>query len=94
VLPARDLVPGDIVFLEAGNYVPADMRLLEAVNLRIEEASLTGESLPVDKNAALVLNQNIPLGDRRNTAFMGTLVSYGRGRGVVVSTGMPLRNWA
>ena len=88
VLPARDLVPGDIVFLEAGNYVPADMRLLEAVNLRVEEASLTGESLPVEKNAALVLNQNVPLGDRKNTAFMGTLVSYGRGRGVVVSTGM------
>ena len=88
VLPARDLVPGDIVFLEAGNYVPADVRLLEAVNLRVEEASLTGESLPVEKNAALVLNRNVPLGDRRNTAFMGTLVSYGRGRGVVVSTGM------
>ena len=88
VLPARDLVPGDIVFLEAGNYVPADVRLLEAVNLRVEEASLTGESLPVEKNAALVLKQNVPLGDRRNTAFMGTLVSYGRGRGVVVSTGM------
>ena len=88
VLPARDLVPGDIVFLEAGNYVPADVRLLEAVNLRVEEASLTGESLPVEKNAALVLNQNVPLGDRKNTAFMGTLVSYGRGRGVVVSTAM------
>ncbi len=79
VLPARELVPGDIVFLEAGNYVPADVRLLEAVNLRVEEASLTGESLPVEKNAALVLNQNVPLGDRKNTAFMGTLVSYGRG---------------
>jgi Ca2+-transporting ATPase len=88
VLPARELVPGDIVFLEAGNYVPADVRLLEAVNLRVEEASLTGESLSVEKNAALVLNQNVPLGDRRNTAFMGTLVSYGRGRGVVVSAGM------
>src|ERR1700690_1040406 len=88
VLPARDLVPGDIVFLEAGNYVPADVRLLEAVNLRVEEPSLTGESLPVEKNAALVLNKNVPLGDRKNTAFMGTLVSYGRGRGVVVSTGM------
>ena len=87
-LPARELVPGDIVFLEAGNYVPADVRLLEAVNLRVEEASLTGESLPVEKNAALVLNRNVPLGDRKNTAFMGTLVSYGRGRGVVVSTGM------
>ncbi len=87
-LPARNLVPGDIVFLEAGNYVPADVRLLEAVNLRIEEASLTGESLPVQKNAASVLDQDVPLGDRRNTAFMGTLVSYGRGRGAVTSTGM------
>ena len=88
LLPARELVPGDMVFLEAGNYVPADVRLLEAVNLRVEEASLTGESLSVEKNAALVLNQNVPLGDRKNTAFMGTLVSYGRGRGVVVGTGM------
>ena len=87
-VPARDLVPGDIVFLEAGNYVPADVRLLEAVNLRVEEASLTGESLPVQKNAASVLDQNVPLGDRKNTAFMGTLVSYGRGRGVVVATSM------
>lgn len=87
-VPARELVPGDIVFLEAGNYIPADVRLLEAVNLRVEEASLTGESLPVQKNAATVLDHNVPLGDRMNTAFMGTLVSYGRGRGVVTSTGM------
>ena len=87
-IPARDLVPGDIVFLEAGNYVPADIRLLDAVNLRVEEASLTGESLPVHKNAATVLDRDVPLGDRQNTAFMGTLVSYGRGRGVVTSTGM------
>lgn len=87
-VPARELVPGDIVYLEAGNYVPADVRLLEAVNLRIEEASLTGESLPVHKNAATVLDKNVPLGDRKNTAFMGTLVSYGRGHGVVTGTGM------
>jgi Ca2+-transporting ATPase len=87
-IPAYELVPGDLVFLEAGNYVPADVRLLEAVNLRVEEASLTGESLPVQKNAAKVLEKNVPLGDRKNTAFMGTLVSYGRGRGVVTSTGM------
>jgi len=88
IVSSRNLVPGDIVFLEAGNYIPADLRLLEAVNLRIEEASLTGESLPVQKNAATVLGRNVPLGDRRNTAFMGTLVAYGRGRGVVTSTGM------
>ncbi|HEX9387433.1 MAG TPA: cation-translocating P-type ATPase [Anaerolineales bacterium] len=87
-VPAYELVPGDLVFLEAGNFIPADIRLLEAVNLRIEEASLTGESLPVQKNAATVLDKNIPLGDRKNTAFMGTVVSYGRGRGVVTSTGM------
>ncbi|GAB4446078.1 MAG: HAD-IC family P-type ATPase [Anaerolineales bacterium] len=87
-IPAYELVPGDIVFLEAGNFVPADIRLLEAVNLRVEEASLTGESLPVQKNAATVLDKNVPLGDRKNTAFMGTVVSYGRGRGVVTSTGM------
>src|SRR6186713_2669979 len=87
-VPAYELVPGDLVFLEAGNFIPADIRLLEAVNLRIEEASLTGESLAVQKNAATVLDKHVPLGDRRNTAFMGTLVSYGRGRGVVTSTGM------
>src|SRR3990172_8866718 len=87
-VPAYNLVPGDIVFLEAGNFIPADLRLLESVNLRVEEASLTGESLPVQKNAATVLEKNVPLGDRKNTAFMGTLVNYGRGRGVVTSTGM------
>jgi Ca2+-transporting ATPase len=88
VVPASQLVPGDLVLLEAGNFVPADIRLLEAVNLRIEEAALTGESVPVQKNAAAVLESEIPLGDRKNTTFMGTLVNYGRGRGVVVATGM------
>ena len=87
-VPSYNLVPGDIVFLEAGNFIPADLRLLEAVNLRVEEASLTGESLPVQKNAVTVLEKNVPLGDRKNTAFMGTVVNYGRGRGVVTSTGM------
>ncbi|HSJ86849.1 MAG TPA: cation-translocating P-type ATPase [Anaerolineales bacterium] len=87
-IPASELVPGDLVFLETGNFVPADIRLLEAVNLRVEEASLTGESLAVQKNAVTVLEKNVPLGDRKNTAFMGTVVSYGRGRGVVTSTGM------
>jgi len=87
-VPSPELVPGDIVYLEAGNFIPADVRLLEAVNLRVEEASLTGESLPVQKNAAMLLEKNVPLGDRKNTAFMGTTVSYGRGRGVVVGTGM------
>ena len=86
--PARDLVPGDVVLLEAGNYVLADLRLVETANLRVEEAALTGESVPVEKDSRIVLRQDVMLGDRRNTAFMGTLVSYGRGRGVVVSTGM------
>jgi P-type Ca2+ transporter type 2C len=85
---SRDLVPGDIVSLEAGNHVPADVRLLEAVNLQVEEAALTGESLPVQKNAVLQLEKDIPLGDRKNTAFMGTTVTYGRGHGVVIGTGM------
>jgi Ca2+-transporting ATPase len=87
-VPASELVPGDVVFLETGNYVPADIRLVEAVNLRVEEAALTGESVPVQKNAALVLDKAASLGDRKNTAFMGTVISYGRGRGIVVSTGM------
>ncbi len=86
-VPARELVPGDIVLLEAGNYVPADLRLAEAANLRIEEAALTGESVPVEKRAGEVLDEDVPLGDRANCAFMGTVVSYGRGNGVVVATG-------
>jgi Ca2+-transporting ATPase len=87
-VPADQLVPGDVVILEAGNYVPADVRLLEAINLRVEEAALTGESVPVAKDASANLEKDIPLGDRKNTAFMGTLINYGRGRGVVVNTGM------
>ena len=87
-VPSNQLVPGDLVLLETGNFVPADIRLLEAVNLRIEEAALTGESVPVKKDAAARLNEDIPIGDRTNTAFMGTVVNYGRGKGVVVSTGM------
>ena len=87
-IPARELVPGDLVILEAGNYVPADLRLVESVNLRIEEASLTGESLPATKRADVVLDRELPLGDRSNTAYMSTMVTYGRGRGIVVGTGM------
>jgi len=87
-VPGREIVAGDIVLLEAGNYVPADLRLVESINLKIEEASLTGESVPVEKNAGVVLDKEIPLGDRKNTAFMGTLITYGRGRGLVTGTGM------
>ncbi|MBI3158678.1 MAG: cation-translocating P-type ATPase [Chloroflexi bacterium] len=87
-IPARDLVPGDIVVLEAGNYVPADVRLVETINLKVEEAALTGESVPVQKDAGVSLPAEADLGDRKNSAFMGTLVSYGRGRGLVVATGM------
>ena len=88
VVRASDLVPGDIVYLEAGNYIPADLRLVETFNLRIEEAALTGESVPVQKDYMLQLPEDASLGDRKNSAFMGTLVSYGRGLGLVVSTGM------
>ena len=87
-MPAPQLVPGDIVFIEAGNFIPADLRLLESVNLSIDEASLTGESVPVQKHAESRLESDIPLGDRKNSAFMGTLVTYGRGKAVVTSTGM------
>ena len=87
-IPSQELVPGDLVVLSAGNNVPADVRLIESVNLRLQEASLTGESTPVEKNASVVLDADIPLGDRSNSAFMGTLVTYGRGKGIVTATGM------
>ncbi len=81
-------MPGDIVFLEAGNFVPADVRLVEVANLRIDEAALTGESVPVSKNAQMSLSADAALGDRKTMAYTGTTVTYGRGVGVVVSTGM------
>ena len=86
-ISATELVPGDIVLLEAGARVPADGRLLEAVNLRIDESPLTGESVPVDKTAQALAGQ-LPVADQRNMAFMGTAVTYGRGAMAVVSTGM------
>ncbi|MFP4343599.1 MAG: cation-translocating P-type ATPase [Anaerolineales bacterium] len=87
-VPARALVPGDIVVLEAGSIVPADLRLIESANLKIEEASLTGESLPVSKHAGSVLTPGAPLGDRENSAYMTTIVTYGRAKAFVVATGM------
>jgi Ca2+-transporting ATPase len=82
------LVPGDIILLRAGDKIPADARLLESVNLQTDEAALTGESLPVEKQSSAVLPADAPLGDRRNMVYGGTTVSYGRGRGLVVVTGM------
>lgn len=86
-IPSRLLVPGDIVNLEAGDYVPADLRLLESFNLKIEEASFTGESVPAEKDTKTI-DQDVPLGDRKNMSFMTTIITYGRGKGLVVSTGM------
>lgn len=91
-LPSSELVPGDIVLLEAGDSVPADCRVLESASMKIEEAALTGESVPVEKHAdaiALAADaDDVPLGDRKNMCYMGSTVVYGRGRAVVVDTGM------
>ena len=87
-IPARDLVPGDVVVLRAGNRIPADARLIEAVNLQIQEAALTGESVPVEKHAAPLSNPELALGDRKNMAYAGTTATYGRGRAIVAATGM------
>ncbi len=87
-LPSKDLVKGDIVLLSAGDFVPADVRLIESANLKIDESSLTGESVPADKKAGDILDPDTPLGDRDNSAFMGSIVNYGRAKGLVVNTGM------
>ena len=87
-IPAGDLVKGDVVILEAGRIIPADLRLIQSINLKIEESALTGESVAVDKNADLVTDKEAGIGDRLNMAFSSTSVAYGRGEGLVVYTGM------
>lgn len=87
-IPAKNLVPGDIVFLNTGDKVPADVRLLDGFNLEVEEALLTGESAPVEKDPFKIFKQDLPLGDRINMAYLGTSVTRGRAKGIVVATGM------
>ncbi|MDQ0176912.1 calcium-translocating P-type ATPase, PMCA-type [Bacillus chungangensis] len=87
-IPSEQIVPGDIVMIDAGRYIPADLRLIETINLKIEESSLTGESIAVEKDAAWITDNDIPLGEQKNMAFMSTLSTYGRGAGVVIHTGM------
>lgn len=88
-IPSEEVVPGDIIILDAGRYIPCDLRLIETATLKIEESALTGESVPVDKDATVTLSEeNTALGDQKNMAFMSTLVTYGRGEGIAVSTGM------
>ena len=87
IIPAREVVPGDIILIEAGDRIPADARLFEVVDLKTEEAALTGESTPIDKTTG-VIDEKTPVSDRRNMVFMGTHATYGRGKAVVVATGM------
>ena len=88
VIPAKELVPGDIVVLDTGDYIPADLRVIEAVNLKAQESSLTGESVPVEKTTKMIEKTDVGIGDRTNMLFSSSLVTYGRGKGIVVQTGM------
>ncbi len=88
-IPSEEVVTGDIVIIDAGRYIPADLRLIETANLQIEESAFTGESVPAEKDAKIVLeDEKAPVGDRVNMAYMSTLATYGRGTGIVVATGM------
>ena len=86
VVPAAELVPGDVVYLEDGAIVPADIRIIQDANLKVQEAALTGESLPVDKDGAALLPETAPLGDRINMAYSSSVVTYGNAKGFVVGT--------
>lgn len=88
VVPSKELVPGDVVVLDTGDYVPADLRIIEAINLKSQEAALTGESVPVEKMAEKIDDEKIGIGDRINMLFSSSLITYGRGKAVVVETGM------
>lgn len=88
IIPSKKLVPGDIVVIETGDYIPADLRILEAVNLKVQESALTGESVPVEKNEKTIQDTKVGIGDQTNMLFSSSFVTYGRGKGVVVATGM------
>ncbi len=87
-IPSRELVPGDVILLHTGDRIPADARLLEAVNLQVEEAALTGESVPVEKHTNPLVGYDLPVGDRKNMVYAGTAATYGRGKAIVVATAM------
>ena len=87
-IKSEEIVVGDIVVLEAGDYVPADLRLIESINLKIQESSLTGESVSVNKTTDILTDPNLSIGDRKNLAYSSSIVTYGRGTGIVIATGM------
>jgi len=87
-ISSKDIVPGDIITIEAGNIIPVDARLIETANLRVQESTLTGESEPVEKHSRILTAENPALGDRKNMIYMGTITSFGRGKAIVTNTGM------